>query len=216
MKKRVILFGGAFDPIHIGHISVANIISNIWITTSICDELWFLPSISNAFVGIDLSTTRKIVDIRHRINMISIAINNTTNKKLKICVHEAESKNKACVYSVVKSIIKKYPENDFSYLIGNDQAISIRSWRNSRHLLKTIPFITVSRAYFGGENTPEWTMCDPHNFVQMPDSIPIIKSSIVRGRIRKNKSIVFDNGDPMLPDYVFDYISKHELYKGGL
>lgn len=206
-KKRVLLFGGLFDPVHIGHLLVAGMLLDLF---GNWDEVWFLPSPSSKAFSRSL-TEKAPASIYSRINMLSIAVKAAEVVGMKICTHGIDELNEICEYSRIKGLIKKFPHCEFSYLVGTDQANTIRKWKNSRHFLRLIPFVVVSRVYFGNSKPPEWALSEPHLFLDLKGAIPYTSSSAIRAMIGRNEKPVY-NGMALLPDLVLRYIHRNKLY----
>lgn len=210
MKKTTLLFGGAFDPPHKSHILTAlTAIGHEKFDSN--TELWFLPCYSDAF------GQKNLTDPTHRIAMLNHVINIIGGDRFKICTTEIEMANLAGTYAIVKDLRNTHPDREFYYVIGSDQAGNIREWRNSRDLLKTIPFVTVRRPL--GSGYIEWCFSNPHIWIEEPVKTPIIphgktfQSSEIRRIFHDN----WEEAKKSIPEgLLFDtyqYIINHELYK---
>jgi nicotinate-nucleotide adenylyltransferase len=206
MKKKTLLFGGAFDPPHKSHIRTAiTAIEHKKFEGNA--ELWFLPCYSDAFGQKNLSAPE------HRVVMLGHVLEYLGRNDFKICTTEIEMANSAGTYAIVTELRRRHPDREFYYVIGSDQAVRIREWRNSRDLLKTIPFVIIKRSLSYG--TCDWCFSYPHTWVENSVKMffmPIGKtfqSSTIRQNFHANWG-VFDEG---LLSETNRYIIKHELYK---
>lgn len=131
--KKVILFGGSFNPPHLGHLKLAlNSLKFLNAT-----ELWFIPNIKSPLKEITL------VDFEHRCSMIEILIK--PYKKLKISRIEAELDEVSYTFNTIKALKERYNDIDFIWLMGSDQANQFEKWYKSEELLKMIRFAVYLR-----------------------------------------------------------------------
>lgn len=200
MSKNILLFGGAFDPPHVGHLTTAAIaLEHIG-----SDELWFIPCYSDAFGQKNLS------DVHHRVAMVDLMIKDFPVYKFYICEREIEMANQAGTYAVVRELIHSYPNYNFRYVIGLDQAQRIREWRNSRDLLKTIPFVVVRRADLPDKTS--WYHRQPHTYLNTS-----VENKIASSNIRFDFAAARDKFKktchPNLTVSVNRYIIENNLYQ---
>jgi nicotinic acid mononucleotide adenylyltransferase len=175
-------------------------------------ELWFLPCYSNAFGQKNLSSPE------NRVAMLKSVVN-YMGERVSICTDEIEMANKAGIYAVVKELIRKYPEREFYYVIGSDQAAHIREWRNSRDLLKIIPFIVVKR--FGSVNKVmyDWCFSDSHIWIEKPINLFVLdksgseNSSDIRNSYHNNWKYQSKNKHKGLLVNTHEHITDYNLYK---
>jgi nicotinate-nucleotide adenylyltransferase len=157
MADNIIIYGGAFDPVHRGHETMALMgIDKARSITGENHELWFLPSYSDAF------GYKQYASAEHRLNMLHL-VNDRVLARPDIVVSDFEIAmgNHAGTFAVVKALMRAYPSKNFKFLIGSDQAGNIRRWRNSRDLVKLIPFIILDRRGHYYTST-SWFSSKPH------------------------------------------------------
>lgn len=125
------ILGGSFNPIHNGHLQIAK---NL-ITQKIVDEVWLLPCYSHVW-------NKELASAFHRTKMIDIAID-----KLKIenCKLEVSQGKPMYTIDTVKLLFKKYPKDNFLWIIGSDNFTTLHKWHKIDELLDLIPFIIVPR-----------------------------------------------------------------------
>ena len=127
-----ILFGGSFDPIHKGHINMA-----LEASRQLDADVIFLPS--------KIAIWKKdSTDIKHKINMINIAIN--SYPRLYVDLYEVNSDSEYN-YSIdtVKHFINEYPNDTFYYLIGVDHVNAFHKWKDALELSKLAHIIFFDR-----------------------------------------------------------------------
>ncbi len=117
MSKRVILFGGSFDPIHHGHLSVAMAA----VRQLNASECWLIPAFDAPLKD------RSLTPFHHRVNMIKAAIQGYD----ELCISEVESTLPVPNYTVdtLKTLIRLHPATEFILLIGADQAADFARWK---------------------------------------------------------------------------------------
>ena len=157
MNKKIAILGGAFNPIHIGHIEIANSLLNKYNF----DEIWFLVSFNPPH--------KKLIDENnfvHRCNMVEIAIKN--NNKFKLIKIEYDLyKNK--IYNInstynVMNYIKNNYKNDFYIIIGYDELINIKSWVDYDKLLNENKFIIIKRINYNIDKNFIDSLKNDYNF----------------------------------------------------
>jgi len=130
---KVILFGGSFNPPHLGHLKLAlNSLKYLNAT-----ELWFIPSLKSPLKEIEL------VDFEHRCTMIEILIK--PYRKLKLSRIEAELDEISYTYNTVDKLIEKYKNIEFIWLMGSDQANQFSKWYKYEELLERVKFAVYRR-----------------------------------------------------------------------
>ena len=179
-----ILFGGSFDPIHLGHINMAEQASK-----QLDADVIFLPS--------KVAVWKKdSTDITHKVNMINLAIRDYP--RFHIDLYEVE-KGEEQNYSIdtVRYFVNKYPEDTFYYLIGTDHVNAFQFWKEAEELSRLAHIIFFAR--------PDYQL-DEDN-VQKYHMTQIVGQTkdISSTDIRSLKSLEVDEA-------VLDYIMLTELY----
>ena len=133
-KKKVMIYGGSYNPIHQGHINAA-LTSSMQINA---DEVWLMPRRYNYDGSL-------LLDGKHRVNMIEIAISSLPN--FKVCDIELKDKRKELIYTyhTALKLVKKYKDIDFYFLIGADQLNNLRGWHQADKLTKLLKFVCYKR-----------------------------------------------------------------------
>jgi len=188
---KICLFGGSFDPIHSGHLAVAEQV----LENNLCDKIWFIPCYKNPL-------KKEPTKTEHRKKMIEIAIKKKENFEL----NEIELNKKETNYTLetVKELKKEFPEHKFCFIIAAKALDDFHKWKNPEELLKEIEFIIVSV-----ENALELPLeiqeVNPKKL--KPTKHSDVSSTVIRKRIKEGKSV-----SGLLPEKVFDYIKKNHLY----
>ena len=210
MQKEILLYGGTFDPPTTAHVSMAKSAFTYCEGRTGATELWFLPCFSDTF-GVKKPETPK-----HRVAMLELLLeHNVRDPRFSVCTHDIGMANQAGTYAVVRSLIKAYPGVHFRYVIGMDQAVNIRSWRNSRDLLKTIPFIVTRRLKSPYYGNIWWYNQKPHMLLPKDNFTSPVSSSQVRSDYTNSskRKHYMENTHPMLNLHVQHYINTRGPYK---
>lgn len=131
--KKIALFGGSFNPPHLGHLKIALAM----LRQAHFDEVWFMPTVSTPLKDTTL------VAFEHRVNMIQRLIK--PYRKLRVCTIEARMSLPNYTINTVKALQTAYPDVRFSWIIGSDQANQFDRWKDAEELLKRLEFIVVRR-----------------------------------------------------------------------
>lgn len=202
-KKSVAIYGGAFDPPHLGHLAVAQFVLN---TSSTFDEVWVMPcykhingkSMSSAFDRIEMC--RKLFQRDGRIKVSDFEI-----------LHEFQGET----YHLVKTLLAEdfaKNEYDFSVIIGQDNAESFDKWVNFQDLERMVRFVVVPRK--GVTPSPEvnWYLKPPHIYLVDENTIPNISSTKIRYILGEKGALSSDLSDLISPE-VAGYIHNHNLFR---
>lgn len=208
MGIKTLLYGGAFDPVHVAHKLAAVNALNYMAAKQGYEELWFLPCYSDAFGEKNMETPE------HRVTMLEHIINDIGDIRFRICTEELEMANDAGTYAVIRRLIKAYPGRQFGYLLGNDQAQLIRNWRNSRKLVMTIPFVVMPRAGVHAWHYSYWYRHKPHFYMDKPAIKSPVSSTAIRTDFANQWDAWKHESHPMLTATVQSHIIRHGLYKG--
>ncbi|KXB59011.1 nicotinate-nucleotide adenylyltransferase [Gemelliphila asaccharolytica] len=195
---KILLFGGSFDPIHIGHIEAAKkAIEKLNI-----DKVIFIPTNQTP-----LKSNNLVASNNDRYNMILRSIKD--NKKLDVSDYEIKKQDVSYTYNTVKHFKQIYKGDDLYFLIGTDRVKDLEKWYNIDKLKNLITFIFVPR---NNENLEE--IIAKNDFLKKINyvilELPIIKisSSYIREKLKKNKNI-----DDLIDKNCAKYIEELNLYE---
>ncbi|MFW6006358.1 MAG: nicotinate-nucleotide adenylyltransferase [Bacillota bacterium] len=197
----IAVFGGTFDPVHIGHLIIAEQAYNSFNL----DEIIFMPAGKPPH-----KLDKNITEDKHRLNMLDLAIKD--NSHFTISTREISSSKKSYTYQTLQYFKKEYPEDKVYFIIGADSLYDIYKWKKTKYLLKNANFIVASRPDF-----PMETILSSEKFKSfrqylhlLDNSLIDISSSQIRELISRNKSIKYLT----LPE-VIEYIEKQSLYRSS-
>ncbi len=195
-KQRIGIFGGTFDPIHQGHLLIAE-----WIRDELhFQKVIFVPTHIHPLKHLEYSTPAE-----HRLEMVRLAIQ--SNQFFEVSDIEIQKKTVSYTIDTVKEFQKIYPSTQYQlyFLIGQDNLNQLHLWKDPVRLVQMVQFVAFGRPGF--EPSPEAQPFLP--FIQFIE-IPLLEISAtrVRERLRTGKTVRY-----MVPDSVIDYIHTHQLYR---
>jgi len=204
-KINVAILGGAFNPIHKGHIQLAQFVLN---TSGVFDEVWLMPAYNHMY-------NKDMVDAEKRLEMCEIAAQ--CDHRIKVFDYEIKNKLKGETYyffkrlSEEKELTEKYR---FSMIIGLDNANSFDSWVNYEELEKLARFVVVPRKGVERNLNSDWYLNKPHIFLNNETTIIDVSSTEIRDLLNKPIEIQISNGKifKLLDNNVYDYIIKNKFY----
>lgn len=203
-KLNVSVFGGAFDPIHNGHVTVAKIIAKSRLEF---DIVWVMPCYDHSY-------GKHMVSPEHRLEMCRLGIGG--HRKIVISNFEIKHKLNGETYCLVEKLHEEFPQDEyeFNFVIGMDNLLTFDKWKNYEELKRTCRFIVVPRP--GYQLDSEKFLDFSHiSFLRSDITIPEISSTLVRKNFEKfwknqgNYDVLRDQ----LPIEVFNYILDNSLYK---
>lgn len=190
MTKRTVIFGGSFDPIHVGHVALAREVC----LRGLADEVWFMVSPQNPH-----KQGRVMTDEAIRLRMVQLAIGD--NPMFKACDFEFSLPRPSYTIKTLEALEQQYPDREFRLLIGADNWEKFDRWYKGDEILGRYGVIIYPR---GGEDTPQL----PANAVWMPASLYNVSSTEVREAVASGKSIA-----GLVPSGVERFIIEKGLYR---
>lgn len=127
---RIAVFGGAFDPPHYGHLSVAQAV----LDKAHADEVWFLPVHSHPF-------DKRLSQPNTRVEMVQLILQD----KMKLCTLELETTEKSYTFVTLQKLAKMHPEHTFCFVIGSDNVAQFPKWFHARELLTQFVVLVYPR-----------------------------------------------------------------------
>lgn len=193
--KRLGIFGGTFNPIHLGHL----IIAQESIYQFQLDKIIFVPSA--------IPPHKAIPDIasgKHRFNMTRLAI--VGNRQLEVSDLELKRQGKSYTIDTIKTLQKdsRFIGAEFNFILGADALTEIFTWKNAEELLALCWFIVAPRKGFDIGKLSR-RVKKRMKLIQME---PVnISSSEIRARIRKHVPFCY-----YVPEKVYSYLIKWQVY----
>ncbi|MCX7546447.1 nicotinate (nicotinamide) nucleotide adenylyltransferase [Xanthomarina sp. F1114] len=191
---KVGLFFGSFNPIHIGHL----IIANHMVEHSDLDKIWFVVTPHNPF-----KKKSTLLDNYQRLEMVYRATKDYDNldpSNIEFNLPQPNYTINTLVY-----LEEKYPTYEFSLIMGEDNLKSFHKWKNYELILESHDIYTYPRISKGSIETQFHGHKRIHH-VQAP--IMEISSTFIRKSIKADKNV-----RPMLPEAVWKYIDEMSFYR---
>jgi nicotinate-nucleotide adenylyltransferase len=188
------LYFGSFNPIHIGHLVIANHMAEY----SDLDQVWFVVTPHNPF-----KKKHTLLDNYHRLEMVYRATKDYT--KLKPSDIEFNLQQPNYTINTLAYLQEKYPENAFSLIMGEDNLKSFHKWKNYELILENHNIYVYPRV---SEDKVE-TQFNGHKKIHHIDApIMELSSTFIRNAIKDGKNV-----KPMLPEFVWEYLDEMNFYK---
>ena len=189
---RVFFYGGTFDPPHIGHKMIVEYCLDK------CDKLILIPNKKSPD-----KLLNPIATYAQRKDMLKLLFN---NKKIVISDFERDSDKINYTYLTIKHLKKSYKNSVLTMVIGNDQLVNLKKWKNFDFILNEVKILCFNRLLSDDDKSKNKLIKDI-NFIQKFNIN--ISSSIVRKNISNNS---IKNLDGMLNNKIIKYIMKERIY----
>ena len=186
------LFFGSFNPVHTGHLIIANYICE----TTALDKVWMVVSPQNPF-----KEKQSLLNEYDRLHLLRLALEG--NQNLHASDIEFKLPKPSYTIDTLTHIKEKYPEHEFSLIMGGDNLASLHKWKNYELILKNHEIYVYKRSS-GTENPFPDKACVHFLDVPMLD----ISATFIRENIQQGHSMQY-----FLPEKVWDYIRDYNVYK---
>lgn len=187
------LFGGTFNPIHFGHLIIAESLLN----QTLIDRIIFIPAAIPPH-----KQDQTICSENHRFKMIQLAINNSP--AFDVSDYEINKGDISYSIDTVEAFQKKYPSDRLYFIIGSDSLQDMYTWHEPDRLIHMIQVVVVRRA---GADTDNVDAQYIKNVLWVNTPLIEISSSQIRQYVKEKKSIRY-----LVPQAVEQYIYENELY----
>ena len=191
---KVGLFFGTFNPIHIGHLIIANYMAEF----SDLDEVWFVITPMSPF-----KKKQTLLENYHRLAIANIAVENFP--KLKTSDIEFKLPQPNYTINTLVNLVEKYPQNQFCLTMGEDNLKGFQKWKNYEAIIQNYELYVYPRISEGKTATQFINHPKVHS-VKAP--IVQVSSTFIRKSILEKKDI-----SAMLPQNVWKYIDEMNFYK---
>lgn len=187
------LYFGSFNPIHVGHVVIANYI----LETTAIDELWFVISPQNP-----LKEKSTLLDDYQRLRMVELAVDDFPH--LRASSVEFSLPQPSYTIQTLAHLCDKYPHHTFSLIMGGDNIQSIHKWKNYQRIIENYKIYVYPR--------PEFVM--PPDLEGNPNieivNAPLmeISSSMIREWIKQRRNV-----QGFMPSSAWQYLDEMNFYK---
>lgn len=185
------LYFGSFNPIHIGHLIIANYILN----STDLKKIWFVVSPQNPF-----KRETKLLDEYSRLHLMRLATED--DNRMKASNIEFHLSKPSYTINTLIHLEEKYPKQEFALIMGSDSFQNLNKWKNYEAIIKNYPIYIYKRAGFEIKNTIKARI----HIVEAP--LLQISATEIRKLIKEGKSVRY-----MLPDKVLEEIERGNYYR---
>jgi len=188
---RIGIFGGAFDPLHIGHY----IIANVALDELKLDKLFIVPTFISPF-----KYRRGDNDAGFRFNILKKVFK--SNHRIEISDYEINKKQISYSINTINYFCDKFNASPY-FIIGEDNFVSIKKWKNSEEIIEKVKFAVYPRSI---KNEGVKNIANKEIIEHIDICAPKIdiSSTMIRERVYNNKTI-----DGMVPDEILNEVKEH-------
>ena len=187
----IALFFGSFNPIHNGHLAIALFLKE----TNLFDEIWMVVSPNNP-----LKENLELADATHRLKMVQLAIQDFPF--LKACDVEFSLPLPSYTIETLRHLHTKYPNDEFSLLLGTDNIEIFHQWKNYEEILYNYKIYVYPR---GKQNTNQ--LINHQNIIYIDAPLLPISATEIRTLLQQKKTVK----NYLLPS-VIQYIQENGVY----
>ncbi len=190
---KVGLFFGSFNPVHIGHLIIANIMAE----TTDLQQVWFVVSPQNP-----LKPSKSLAHEFDRYDMVQAAIEGSYH--LRVTDIEFNMPRPSYTVDTLAYLSDKYPQHEFALIIGEDNLHSFPRWKNHQVIIDNYGLYVYPRP--GSDSRPA-PLADHPNVHWVEAPVLAISATFIRKLIKAEKSIKY-----LVPDAVREIIRNRKLY----
>jgi len=191
---RIGIFGGTFDPIHLGHLLLAEQA----LEAARLDEVWFIPAGEPPH-----KQGKTITMAEHRYRMVLLATEG--HPRFRVSRIELDRKGPSYTVDTIETLTHMNPNDHFFLLVGADMVKDLPRWYKIKKILQFVHVIGLGRLGIGREEVPVEIS---ERLVWIPDAIETnISSTTIRERLAQGKSVRY-----LVPERVRQYIKENGLY----
>jgi nicotinate-nucleotide adenylyltransferase len=185
------LYFGSFNPVHIGHLIIANHLLN----NTDLQKLWYIVSPQNPF-----KQSASLLNEYDRLHLLRTAVQD--DNRIKVLDIEFNLPRPSYTSVTLAHLEEKFPGNEYAIVMGSDSFQNLHKWRNYETIVKNYTIYIYTRPGFEVSNSIEAR-------IQVVDAPLLdISSTAIRSLIKEGKSIRY-----LVPDNVREEIEKGSYYK---
>ena len=192
-KKRIGLFFGSFNPVHVGHLLIANYA----VEFGNFAEIWLVVSPQNP-----LKEKKMLADENHRMEMMKIAVKNL-DLPVKVCDVEMRLSQPSYTINTLETLGMENPDCEFCVIMGADSIFDIEQWKDYEKILSDYEIYVYPRVNYDAKS-----LCNKYKTKLLTAPLIEISATFIRENICKGK-----NMNAFISAEVSDYIRKNNLYR---
>lgn len=200
-KKKIGIMGGTFNPIHIGHLIIAE---QAWEQFEL-DKVLFMPASQPPH-----KMGEAIEEDINRVAMVRLAIHN--NPHFELSLFEVNRQGVSYTAETLRQLTKQYPNTEFCFIMGGDSIVDIETWREPKTVMELGHLLACTRNDVDDTRLTKEIKYLKDKYHEEIRKLMIpqidISSTMIRERIQNDLSIKY-----MVPDSVLSYIKEHGLYQ---
>ena len=190
-KRKTALFGGTFDPVHYGHLRLAE-----WVKKHLeLDSVFFIPIRIHPF-----NKRKNITPAIHRLNMLRQAVGKM--KDFEVSSIELDRDEVSYTVDTLRTLHQAMPDREFYLLIGDDNLPEFRIWKEPEEIAKLAKIVVFRRSGLQENSKEKYA-----DFIFVDNPLIKISSSEIRERLRHGLPV-----EEFIPPAVLNYIRQHRLY----
>ena len=198
---KIIVFGGAFNPPHNVHFSLAEQIINEY---KDIEKIIFMP------VNSKYKKREAIVSNEHRYNMLKLVCDQ--NEKFEVSNLEINSERPLYTIETLSLIKEQYPEKELIFTTGTDNLKEFETWKNPQEILNNFKILVLERDEDNMDEiilSNEFLNKNKNSFIKLKNHLRSnLSSTLVREKIRNGENI-----KELIPEKVYKYIKENKLYE---
>lgn len=185
------LYFGSFNPVHSGHLIIANHILN----ETILEKIWFIVSPQNPF-----KTNSSLLNEYDRLHLLKLATED--DSRIKVSDIEFALPKPSYTSVTLSHLHERYPEHEFSIIMGSDSFQNLHKWKNFEFIIKNYAIYVYQRAGFNVDNHIKAKL------IMVDAPLLQISATQIRHLLKERKSIRY-----MVPEKVREEIVRGHYYK---
>jgi nicotinate-nucleotide adenylyltransferase len=211
---RIGIFGGTFNPIHLGHLRTAEEVLEV----QRLDRILFIPSATPPH-----KRTDGLVAARHRLAMVKLAA--ASNPRFRVSTLEIDRRGRSYSVDTLRALDARLPRAHFAFIMGVDAFREIHTWKEYPAIFQLCDLVVTTRPphlmpltratfpvavrseFCYRRRIKKWEHSRGNQVIFQPVSQLDISASDIRDRLGRGSSIRY-----LVPDSVGRYISRHRLY----
>lgn len=190
------LYFGTFDPIHRGHINIVNFL----IDNCLVEKVWFVVTPENPD-----KISNNLTDFIHRYEMVKIEVKDNNN----LLASDVELKLERPNYTInsLRYISNAFPDNNFSLIIGEDNLINFKKWKNYKEIMNNFKIYVY----------PRKTRLKRDMKLLMSNNIEMIEAPLIDLSSTNIRNIINDKNyaKQFISDNIYKYITTNNLYSSN-